>query len=241
MSMELVIEFHNQIITGKLQLAEDQQFGLDYWIACESINPRPFTSEYYDIKGEAISENVYSKYITPLLVEINYEVRKNKGYPDGEHEVLTCMSKLIGVTDLWSLIEYYMDKEANAAEYKYSFKCPPWHHLVSDIQSVRIGVNVPTFVTIEPERSKWANKRTYTNRLFRLSMIGKGAKISLSMDDLRRNLGKANKPKLEAWRKVLSGARVAINNDGLQLDLKSFSSAEDFIEFQHIFTKVFMK
>ena len=240
--MEIVIRFHNEIITRRLQ-PNNEHFGLDYWIESDSINMLPFESDYYDIGGERVNEKVTCNILSPTLAEINYMVYKSEEHSDGTlvKQLLTRMIKLTGLTDLWSLVEYAMDRSRDSASRKVSYKCPPWHHLVTDISNARIGMTVPTFVTIEPERTKWANKRNYTNRLFRSSMIGKGAQISLSMSDIRRNLDKANDDKLDSWRKVLSGARVLVNNDGLELDLKSFSSAEDFIEFQDVFTKVFMK
>ena len=241
-NMDILIKFHNDIGTGALE-PNNEHFGLDYWIASNSIDTWPFESDYYEISGERLHEKVSSKRISPILSEINYMVYKSEEHSDGTivNQLLNRMIKLIGVTDLWTLIEYAIERDDDCSNSKVSYQFPPWHHLVMDISNARIGMTVPTFVTIEPERTKWANKRNYTNRLFRSSMIGKGAQISLSMSDIRRNLDKANDDKLDSWRKVLSGARVLVNNDGLELDLKSFSSAEDFIEFQDVFTKVFMK
>ncbi len=145
------------------------------------------------------------------------------------------MSKIVGevtVLDLLAITE---------AMHRYkgaSFIRPPLHHITDDLLKVRLGMQVPSFVSIEPMLTRVKNKRSNNRRLLKRHSSNKNGLKALSGAFLTANIDRLSEPEIKG---PFEQATVLWYGESVHLQYDNFNSAEEFIDFEYAWANFFYR
>ena len=126
--------------------------------------------------------------------------------------------------------------------YEDELLMPAIHHIASDIAACRIGIHIPTYISLEPMLTKARSRRALVNRPFRGNATNKNGFRWLSAHafaESHNRMGGAGLHNVPEVYKPFMNTFVFVSGTECILDYKSFACAEDFIDFQESFSKFF--
>jgi len=126
--------------------------------------------------------------------------------------------------------------------YEDELLMPAIHHIASDIAACRIGIHVPTYISLEPMLTRARSRRALVNRPFRGNATNKNGFKWLSVGlfaEAHNKMGGTGLSNVPDVYKPFMNTFVFVSGTEVILDYKSFACAEDFIDFQESFSKFF--
>ncbi len=126
--------------------------------------------------------------------------------------------------------------------YEDELLMPAIHHIASDIAACRIGIHIPTYISLEPMLTKARSRRALVNRPFRGKATNKNGFKWLSAHafaEANNRMGGSGLHNVPDVYKPFMNTFVFVSGTECLLDYKSFACAEDFIDFQESFSKFF--